>query len=173
MGAGSEAAYREFHEQYCRRLLRYLLVITHGQEQTARDALQATLVRVVRYIKPFRSEEAFWSWLTVLARSAAVDTQRKEHRYQGLLQRFFSRSPAPVPLSESTPETELQSLLESNLATLGPDELNLVQRKYFQHQPVAEIAASLGLTEKAVDSRLVRVRRKLKKLILAQLHEKR
>lgn len=172
MRTGSEAAYRQFHEKFFGRLLRYLLVITRGQEEAARDALQATLLRVVRYIKPFDSEEVFWSWLTVLARSAATDAQRKEHRYLDLLKRFLMRATEPLPLAESTPDTELHALLEGNLAALAPDELDLIQRKYFKRQSIAEIATSLDLTEKAVDSRLVRIRRKLKNLILAQLHEK-
>src|SRR5437667_12869071 len=64
MSRGDEAAYRTFYDLYFGRLLRYLLVVTHGQEEAAREALQLTLLRVVRYIKVFRSEEVFWSWLT-------------------------------------------------------------------------------------------------------------
>ena len=35
MRTGSEAAYRQFHEKFFGRLLRYLLVITRGQEEAA------------------------------------------------------------------------------------------------------------------------------------------
>lgn len=170
MQAGNEAAYREFYQRYFHRLLRYLFVVTHGQEDVARDALQAALLRVVRYIKPFESEEVFWSWLTVLARSAAADLQRKEIRHLGLLQRFFRHRPAPSEPNIDS-DAELDKLLGANLAALTEDERVLIQRKYFERQSVATIAATLGLTEKAVDSRLVRVRRKLKTLILAQLHD--
>ena len=51
--AGDEAAYRTFHDAYVPRLFRYLLVVTAGDEQAAREALQAALVRVVRHIKIF------------------------------------------------------------------------------------------------------------------------
>src|SRR5437016_11856184 len=91
MAAGDEDAYRMFHELYFRRLLRYLLVVTGGREEAAREALQLTLLRVVRHVRKFNSEEAFWSWLTVLARSAVVDETRKRHRYFAFLERLFLR----------------------------------------------------------------------------------
>src|SRR6516225_9760740 len=88
MASGEEEAYREFYGLYFDRLLRYLLVLTHNEE-SAREALQLTLVRVVRHAKRFRSEEALWSWLTVLARSSVVDEGRKAGRYLAFLRRFF------------------------------------------------------------------------------------
>ena len=58
-------AYRVFHDTYLDRLWRYLLVVTAGKEDAAREALQAALVRVVRHIKVFPDDAVFWSWLTV------------------------------------------------------------------------------------------------------------
>src|SRR3989442_913928 len=81
MARGDESAYREFYAGYFDRLLRYLLVVTQGREEAAREALQLTLMRVVRHIKKFDTETALWSWLTVLARSSVVDEQRKRTRY--------------------------------------------------------------------------------------------
>ena len=69
MARGNEAAFRAFYDGYFDRLLRYLLVVTNGNEEAAREALQLALVRVVRHVKPFGAEEKFWSWLTVLALS--------------------------------------------------------------------------------------------------------
>jgi len=77
MAGGDEAAYRQFYDAYFDRLLRYLLVVTGGNEEAAREALQLALVRVVRHVKTFETEEKFWSWLTVLARSAFADESRK------------------------------------------------------------------------------------------------
>ena len=91
MVQGDEAGYRMFYELYFHRLFRYLLVVTSGREEAAREALQLALLRVVRHIRKFDSEEAVWSWLTVLARSAVVDEQRKRGRYLSFLDRWFQR----------------------------------------------------------------------------------
>ena len=65
----------------------------------------------------------------------------------------------------------LWALLERNMAALSTDERELIDRKYFSGQSIKEIAKALETTEKAVESRLVRVRRKLKDLVLVQLKD--
>jgi RNA polymerase sigma-70 factor, ECF subfamily len=167
---GDEAAYRLFYDRYYSRLLRYLLVLTGGQQEAACEALQMTLLRVVRHIKTFESEDVFWSWLTVLGRSAVVDEARKRKRYTALLDRFFSRNQLDaVPADSGEADTRLLEMLEKNLVLLPSDDRELIDRRYFNGQPVKEIAEHLRVTEKAIDSRLVRARRKLKDFILAQL----
>jgi RNA polymerase sigma-70 factor (ECF subfamily) len=163
---GNEMAYRTFHETYCFRLSRYLLVIASGNEQATRDALQETYRRVVRHIRIFSDEATFWSWLTVLARSAFADEGRKRRRYLAFLDHFrhhVAIAPARLandPLGES---------LEHHLSCLPVDERALLEAKYSERQPVREIATRLEITEKAVESRLTRIREKLRQAVLADL----
>ncbi len=138
MAKGDEDAYRMFHELYFHRLLRYLLVVTGGREEAAREALQLALLRVVRHVRRFDSEEAFWSWEAVAASDA---------------------------------DERLNELLAANLDALSWNEREVIQRKYFARESVKEIAADTGATEKAIESQLVRIRRKLKQCILAQLKD--
>ena len=170
MVRGEEAAYREFYESYFGRLLRYLLVLTAGREAVAKDALQATMLRVIRHIRVFDSEPVFWSWLSVLARSALVDEQRKHGRYLGLLERLFQGRGTAAPADQPA-DARLLILLQDNLAALPEEDRGLVERKYFDREPVREIAQKTGCTEKAIESRLVRIRRQLKDMVLAQLKE--
>lgn len=165
MTSGNEEAYREFHAQYFHRLLGYLFVVTRGDEDAAREALQLTFMRIVRNIRPFASAEAFWSWLTVLARSSVVDEQRKRLRYFGLLNRFFERK----QLETAEPQTDLARLVQGSLDELPGDERQLIERKYFEGESVREIAGSLQTSEKAVEARLSRARQKLKETIIRQL----
>jgi DNA-directed RNA polymerase specialized sigma24 family protein len=44
-----------------------------------------------------------------------------------------------------------------------------MRQKYFAHQSVREIAIALQTTEKSVESRLSRIRRRLKDAVLSQL----
>jgi RNA polymerase sigma-70 factor (ECF subfamily) len=171
MARGDEAAYREFHEIYFPRLLRYLLVVSGGREEAAREALQATLLRVVRYIRRFEREDVLWSWLTVLARSALVDEERRQFRYRSLLDRFFRRAEPAPSLAGDEADGELFSLLQENLAALSADDRALLERKYFAREPVKLIAGATGVTEKSVESRLVRIRRQLRQNMLAQLND--
>ncbi len=170
MVEGDEMAWRQFHELYFPRLLRYLLVVSGGREEAARDALQAALLRAVRHIRSFDREEIFWSWLTVLARTALVDADRKHRRYRSLLDRFFTNEEtAPTTLEPAT-NARLLALLYDNLSSLPTDDRSLLEQKYFVGSPVRAIANAAGLTEKSVESRLVRIRRQLRELILSQLN---
>lgn len=171
--AGDESAYRVFYDAYFDRLSRYLLVVTAGHEDAARDALQETFHRVVRHIRVFSDEAAFWSWLTVLARSARTDECRKRRRYLAFLERFTQHS--LVEHAASSPdhrEANWGILLEHSMHCLSVEERALLELKYFEHRSVREIAQQLQTSEKAIESRLVRARRNLKQLLLAELkHE--
>jgi RNA polymerase sigma-70 factor (ECF subfamily) len=172
MARGEEEAFRAFQGAYFLRLLRYLFMMTRGEEEAAREALQLTLVRVARHVRRFDSEAAFWSWLTVLARSAVVDEARKRKRQASLLHRFFQWQQVDNQPTDHEARGRLLALLEQSVSDLSMEERALVERKYFAGESVREIADSLNATEQAVESRLVRVRRRLKELLVARLkHE--
>ncbi len=173
MRAGEEDAYREFYNAYYSRLLRYLFVVAAGDEEAAAEALEATLVRVVRHIKVFPNEEVFWSWLTVLARSAFSDHSRKRRRYLAFLDRFTRHANVEKENPDtSDTDNRLLAALEGSLAALPAEERQLVEWKYFAHRSVRDIATELGTSEKAIESRLGRIRRKLKLELITELkHE--
>ena len=175
MTRGDENAYRTFHEAYFQRLFRYLLVVAAGDEDAAREAVQSTFLRVVRYIKPFDEERRFWNWLTVLARTALADQQRKRSRYRAFLERFTGHARTETqatPAADGQADAQLLAALEHCVHRLPLEERELVERKYFGRESVRAIAASLQISEKAVESRLTRVRGKLKAETLSGLkHE--
>ena len=73
MAAGEEEAYRGL---LCCLLSTgcpaICLVVTAGDEDATREALQGMLTRVVRHIRAFGDESTFWSWLTVLGSQRAL-----------------------------------------------------------------------------------------------------
>jgi RNA polymerase sigma-70 factor (ECF subfamily) len=169
MVAGDESAYRIFYEAYFDRLLRYLLVVTGGDEQAAREALQATLVRVVRHIKVFPNEEQFWRWLTVLARSAFTDETRKRRRYFAFLDRFTLHADIHHAADNGEADERLRTALRHGLAALPEDERQLLEEKYLAERSVRAIADEFQTSEKAIESRLSRIRRKLRDTLIVGL----
>lgn len=173
MRAGEERAYREFFKAYYDRLFRYLIVVAAGDLEAAEEALEAALLRVVRYIKVFEREAVFWSWLTVLARSAFSDQSRKRRRYLAFLDRFtLQQRVETAGPDDAAAEARLLAVLEQSLAALAEGERQLLEWKYFTHRSVRDIAAELQTSEKAIESQLGRIRRKLKNAVIEQLqHE--
>jgi RNA polymerase sigma factor (sigma-70 family) len=174
LAAGDEEAFREFHDAYFDRLFRYQLVMARGDEDAAHEALQETLLRVVRHARPFDNEKAFWDWLAVLARSAARDGGRKQTRYWRMLSNyarsFFGLNDDTSGASDA--DARLHEVLEASLVELEPEDRCLLEAKYFRRASVRELADETGLTGKAVESRLLRARRALRERIVQKLrHE--
>ncbi len=169
LAAGEEAAFREFHERYFERLYQFLLVVARGQEHEAQEAMQETLLRVARHAREFETEDAFWSWLKVVARSAACDAGRKRQRYRKLLDRFALRWKDHASAASKGEDDCLGTLLEETLNGLPLTDRRLIEGKYLDGETVKELSAQTGLTDKAVESRLVRLRRDLRARILTKL----
>jgi RNA polymerase sigma-70 factor (ECF subfamily) len=171
MAQGDENAWRIFYDRYFDRLWRYLLVAAGGSEDLARESLQAALVRVARHIKGFRDSDVFWSWLTVLARTAFADERKKRRRYFFFLERFQRHAHIEGEHAHEDQADEcLNTLLRRHLASLPPNEQKLIEQKYIGCRTVRQIAGELQMTEKAVESQLSRIRRKLKDATLKELN---
>lgn len=160
MAAGDDAAFGEFHAAYAPRLFRYLVLCHRGDEHTAADVLQETLLRVVRHARRFDDERVFWDWLARLARTAAADHGRKGGRYRRFLERFGLSQREIMPPDFH----ELANALDAALDLLPADDAHLLRAKYHYEQSQRELALQLGISEEAVESRLRRARASLKTL---------
>jgi RNA polymerase sigma-70 factor (ECF subfamily) len=144
-------------------------VLARGDEARARDILQQTMIKVARHIRMFEEEEVLWRWLTVLARTSAADEGRKASRYFAFLERFrIAREMAGAPPAG---ESLADDAVQDAIAGLELEDRQMLERKYFERWSVREIAEDLDTTEKAVESRLTRLRAKLKKALSQARHE--
>ena len=161
MVTADEGAYRQFFELYARRLFIYLLALTNGNEAAAKELLQQSMIRVAKYIRGFESEEILWSWLKGIARSCWIDEHRKHARYGSILELFRREKAGQLARASDVPE----SLADEMFATLHPDERQMLEEKYLEGWSVREMAEARDLTEKAVESRLGRIRHRLKAIL--------
>jgi len=165
--AASEAAFGEFHARYFERLYQFLLVVCRGSSDQAEEALQLALLRVVRHARVFRFEDEFWCWLNAVARSAAYDAGRKQRRYAVLLDRFAQWWGLYHSHTPAAPDGDpLTGQVEALLADLDPVERQLIEGKYLVGESVKELSAHTGLSEKAVEGRLARLRQRLRERFL-------
>jgi RNA polymerase sigma-70 factor (ECF subfamily) len=167
MVRGDEPSYRAFYDQYFPRLFGYLLVLTNGNTEHAEEFLQQTLIKVAAKVKVFEEEQQFWGWLAKIAKNVAFDNHRQRKRYLSFLERFSTwRSESAVA---SKHEGEFDFAMAEAIATLDSESMDLLKLRYEEGLPVKEIAALLSSTEKAVESRLARLRAELKRRTLETL----
>jgi RNA polymerase sigma-70 factor (ECF subfamily) len=168
---GDATAFTRFYDLYNWRLYKHLLVLAKGNEEEAREVLQTVVVKLAKGFKIFDEERRLWGWLCRLARNSYVDLCRARRRDQ----RF-------VPLEEHKRELvevrdgehRLSASLHHALEQLTAEERELLRAAYVDERQLQELADASGQTYKAVESRLARLRRKLKTNLLNHLrHEER
>ncbi len=164
---GDAEAFARFYDLYSFRLYKFLLVLAHGDENEAREACQAAFIKLAKRCEVFDDERRLWAWLCVLAKNTFLDQcRRRQH-----LNRFVSLDELAVePASGLNAENQLRRILRETLAILPPDERELLHAAYVDKRPLSELAEEAGLTYKALESRLGRLRQKLKEQLLKDLH---
>lgn len=170
MKDGDEAAFSVFYERYCDRLFRYLIVLTRGDEDRSRDLLQATMTKVVRSVRRVADERQFWNWLAAIARNCFVDALRKARRTPQVVPLLPEDAPAMPSAVAADDDAPLFDALENCLAAMGVEERELIEAFYFKEGSHESVARERQTTPKAVESKLARVRQKLRAAILKRMH---
>ena len=124
--------------------------------------IRLKLAEEITSYDPRRGTEA--AWLTAVCRNAALDRLRrlKRRRETAMPQEDILPDDAPGP-EEQLLRRERAAALKTALDTLSREDVVLFYRKYYYLQPTARLAAELGTTERAVEGRLYRIRKKLQK----------
>jgi RNA polymerase sigma-70 factor (ECF subfamily) len=166
---GDAAAFSRFYDLYSFRIYRFLLVLAGGDESAAGEICQAVFIKLARRFEVFDEERALWAWLCTLAKNSFIDFYRAEQRRNKLVS--MEELP-PALTSEADSANQLSEVLLDALSILPPEERELIQAAYVDERPLQELADASGQTYKAVESRLARLRQKLKKQLLQNLrHE--
>jgi RNA polymerase sigma factor (sigma-70 family) len=171
LAQGHDAALNELMARHAEKLLHYLMRQLPN-ETIAGELTQETFVRVHQNRARFRPDARFSTWLYTIATNLLRDRFRWQSRHPEVSldaeQDDTGGSLADV-LPGNTPEPGAQMELAERAAAVRraveklPEDLRtvLILAEYEQ-QPHAEIAAILGCSVKAVESRLFRARQQLR-----------
>jgi RNA polymerase sigma-70 factor (ECF subfamily) len=160
--AGDTEAYAElFRRHYpsvrraCARRLRDVC--------EADEVAQAAFVRALERIDRCGGERRFGAWVQVIAQRLCIDTIRAETR---TTPREDPLAGGERELGPNTPEdraldADRAATLRAALSTLPPRQREVVIARDLEERRPPEIAAAFGLSIGAVDSLLLRARRRL------------
>jgi len=156
---GDRAALREIYEATSDRVFR-LMVRMVGQ-QDADDLTQQTFVRAFTKLDQFSGESKFETWLYRLATNEALQHLRREkHRRT----KELVVEPT-VRHADHVDQDERAAMVRTALDQLDSELRAIFTLKEESGLSYQEIAATLGIPEGTVGSRLNRARRELRKLI--------
>lgn len=156
--AGTEALLRQYGP-----LLHYVVGSVLRDRQDAEDCYSEVTELVWRRLEDYDpARGSLTAWLTAVARNTALNHARKNDRHSGAGE-MRETTPAPEPgPEEEVLRRERQEAVRQALDRLPAGERILFYRKYYYCQSTAQIAAELGLTERAVEGRLYRIKKQLR-----------
>ena len=121
---------------HCGPLMRYIIAPIVPNALDREECLSEASLRVWNKIAQFDAARGSWSaWLTAVTRNTALN------------------------------QAERRAALHDALARLGQNDRALFYRKYYYLQSTAQIAAELGMTERAVEGRLYRLKKRLRTML--------
>ena len=151
-------------------LMRYIIAPILPDGRDREECLQDAAMKAWNQLDKFDPNRgSFTTWLTVITRNTALNYIRKKHP---------GTEPLPEQMEDpdSNPESiliarERKQALQKALTMLPLSDRTLFYRKYYYRQSTAQIASETGLTLRAVEGRLYRIKQKLRKELGGDLYD--
>ena len=143
-------------------LLRYVICGVLRDPQDAEDCYSEVTLNLWQRLDGYDPQKGGLSaYLTATARNTALN------HLKARLRREKHLAEQPGPQAPATPEQALlhqerMEQLKAAIAGLPSLDRKLFYRRYYYLQPVAQIAAELGMSQRAIEGRLYRLRQKLR-----------
>jgi RNA polymerase sigma-70 factor (ECF subfamily) len=176
--AGRDAALNDLMERHATPLFHFLCRMV-GNEDDASDLAQETFVRVFRARASFRTSEKFSTWLFTIAANLARNHFRWRSRHPNVSleagtgdtgQTLGSMLPATDPApNEQVLAAERAKAVRVAVSKLPEDLREAIVLCEWEDHSIAEAAAILDSTPKAVESRLYRARQILRERLKSWL----
>lgn len=178
LSAGHDAALNDLMERHAPAVFRFLYRML-GDEDDANDLAQEAFVRVFRARDKFRPTEKFSAWLFTIAGNLARNQIRWRSRHPNVSLDAASDS-ADQPLGNtlaaaaaSPPEAALAAeraaAVRAAVRQLPQDLREAIVLCEWEEKSMAEAAAIVGASPKAVESRLYRARQMLREKLKSWL----
>lgn len=147
-----------------KKIFNYLLKILRNRED-AEDVLQETFLAFYRKMNVI-NEAALLSYLYRTAHNKALNLIKKQKRRE--LSSYSEMDYLPEEQNKRE-EPDRTDLVRRAFNRLAAKYAILLEMQYYRKMSYKEIAAAMDISESAVDSRLVRAKKKLKKIISQEL----
>lgn len=139
-------------------LIRYVIAPILPDERDREDCLSDVLMRIWDGIGGYDPARGSWrAYISAAARNTALNRARTDRTAEDLPD-GVSAQPGP---EEAVIAREEIDELRRAIDALPPGDRALIYRKYYYRQSTAQMASELGLTARAVEGRLYRIKKRL------------
>lgn len=167
--AGSPEAVEALLSRHERSIYRFGLRMC-GDEESAREVLQETLLAAFKNLRSFKGEAAVSTWLYQIARSFCIKARRRGVGEPASLGSLESPEVRGIAAGEATPDASAQAheigeTLGAALSTLPVAQREVIVLRDVEGLSAEEAATVLGIEVGALKSRLHRARLELRERI--------
>ena len=155
--AGDEDAAHEFFDRYSARIRRFIANSLGGAADEADDILQETFIALADALPFFRGDSSLFTFACAIAHRKVLSLIRINARRARLIRA------APIAEHVTAHNAGTDREFSRALAELRPEYREVLLLKYVEEIGVSEIARIVRLSEHAVESRLARARKALRK----------
>lgn len=155
------------YERYYEPIFRFVYQRLDNKQQ-AFDTTAQVFLKAMLNLKTYRPMGLpFSSWLYRIARNELTDLFNKNNKTRTVNADTVGLGTMIEEIAED-PLEDYKGKLPTALNRLDEDELQLVEMRYFEKRPFAEIGQILDITENNAKVRLYRTLDKLKRIITTQ-----
>jgi RNA polymerase sigma-70 factor, ECF subfamily len=175
--SGDSSAFVDLSKRHSKRVIHKIYQITNNW-QDAEDVLQESLMRAFVHLHTYECRASFSTWLTRIAINTALMLLRKK---KGVLRSAIDSTLDDFAQSEKwelrdhrdNPEQhfarqERASMIRGAMLRLRPESRRVLELQQAGELSTKEIAQSLGISEPAVKSRLLRARIALREFVQSE-----
>lgn len=172
---GESSLFAELVKPYERRVYVTALALLRN-EADAQDVAQEAILKAFMYLRQFRGESRFSTWLIQITVNEARMRQRKQHAdlFEPLVESHDDEEGAYTPRdfadwreipSEALEKSEFRAILAKALASLGQIYREVFLLRDVEHMSIEETAQALSITAASVKTRLLRARLMLRDIL--------
>lgn len=136
-----------------------------GDVLLAQDVAQSVFIDLARHARRLARRPVLASWLYTATRYAALKALRARHRRQLREQEAHTMQQIENQAPTAADWEKLRPLLDTAMADLSETDRAAVLMRYFEGQPYAALAETLGLAENAARMRADRALEKLRTIL--------
>ena len=159
--AGDRTAFEALARRWQKKLIAHAWRLT-GDTETARDAVQAGWIEIVRGLHRLQDERAFPAWAYRIISRRCAKLIGKTIRLREMSAEFGLQ---PIFEADNTDANIESERLRMAIRDLSPEQRSAIALFHFEELSVAEVAVALNVPAGTVKTRLMHARRKLRTVL--------
>ncbi len=163
-------AFETLYKKWALPLTKFIVKRMGGDTEAAEEVFSRTITAAWKGFTTFRHKSSFFTWLCRIALNKIADYYRDQVNYNSrfitpTIKKLSQYKSKDINLEEKLALEELKEAVHDCLNLLPYEKRRLLWLRYWQELTLAEIAKTLGISERAVEGRLYRARQSLATII--------